>query len=79
MNYPTTEDIEVRRVRRPAVETTLSLSKKWGVFNSGVEVSITRSGVLVTGYYDSFVGIQSFLIPWEMFDRERADVMGKPK
>lgn len=50
-----------------------------GVLNrfSGVECQVTRRGLWVGGFYDSFVGIEGRLIPWDEFDEARRLVMSK--
>ena len=47
--------------------------------NSGVEVTLTRQGVRMSGFYDSMVGIEGRFISWAEFDEARAAVMeGRP-
>jgi hypothetical protein len=43
--------------------------------HSAVRLSLTRHGVVVDGYYDSFVGIEGFFVSWEEFDKLRAQTL----
>lgn len=41
---------------------------------SGLQLDLTRKGIYLSGWYDSMVGIEGVLIPWEDFDRLREQV-----
>ncbi len=43
--------------------------------NSGVRVTLTRRGVEVDGWYDSFAGIEGGFVSWAEFDKARRDVL----
>lgn len=42
---------------------------------SGIEVRLTRKGVEIGGFYDSFVGMETTELTWEQFDALRAEVV----
>ena len=50
-----------------------------GVHNrfSGCDATVTRRGLRVGGFYDSMVGIEGRLIPWDELDEARRLVMSK--
>lgn len=51
----------------------------WSI-RSDVELTFTRKGIEVFGFYDSVVGIgDTILIPWPEIDAMRQKVMGKVK
>lgn len=45
----------------------------WDTYSqfSGVGLTLTRAGLNVEGFYDSFVGLRGFFITWEEFDALR--------
>ena len=43
---------------------------------SGLDCRVTRKGLEIGGWYDSFVGIEGRFISWEEFDAARSRVMG---
>ena len=43
--------------------------------NSGIKVTLTRQGIDIFGWYDTFVGIEGKTIPWAEFDAARYAVM----
>ena len=43
--------------------------------SSGVELTLTRRGVYISGWYDSMVGIESRRVSWSEFDAAREAVM----
>ena len=47
---------------------------KLGDAGSGVQLTITRKGVEVFGWYDHIVGIEGGYLPWEQFDQLRRQV-----
>jgi len=44
---------------------------------SGIDATVTRKGLEIGGFYDSFVGIEGRLITWEELDEARWLVMSK--
>ena len=70
--------LEIKRKRRPFIATSITRQEdpKWNF--SGVEVLLTKDGIGVGGWYDSFVGIEPFTISWEQFDEERRAIFKKP-
>ena len=50
-------------------------SIRFGHEFSGIDFTVTRRGIEVDGFYDSFVGIEGGFIPWEEVDRMRQEVM----
>lgn len=44
---------------------------------SGVDVTVTKEGIYVGGWYDSFVGIEGRLIPWAEIDEARTFVASR--
>lgn len=42
---------------------------------SGIDCRVTRKGLEIDGWYDSFVGIEGRLIPWDELDDARKYVM----
>ena len=42
---------------------------------SGIDCTVTRKGLELGGWYDSFVGIEGRLISWGELDAARARVM----
>lgn len=38
---------------------------------SGISVRAYRNGLWISGWYDSMVGIEGFLLPWETIDALR--------
>jgi hypothetical protein len=46
---------------------------------SGIELTFTRKGLEVGGYYDSIVGLEGGLIPWDEIDAARAEVFRRER
>lgn len=44
---------------------------------SGVDATVTRKGLEIGGFYDSFVGLPGRFIPWSELDAARRKVMSK--
>jgi len=42
---------------------------------SGIDCTVTRKGIEIGGFFDSFVGIEGRLIPWAEIDEARRRVM----
>lgn len=47
-------------------------SRWWG--HSELALTITRKGIEVTGFYDSFVGLQGIYLTWEQVEETRRRV-----
>lgn len=55
-------------------------TRKGGPLNerhSGIDLVVTRKGIEVRGFYDSFVGLSGGDLSWEVIDSVRARVEGK--
>ncbi len=44
---------------------------------SGIDCQVTRKGLRIGGFFDSFVGIEGRLIPWDELDEARRKVMSR--
>ena len=68
-------EMEIVRKRRPRVHTTIRIKPEiYGgrpYMPSGTELTLTRQGIEVFGWFDQYVGIESWFMSWEEFDRER--------
>jgi hypothetical protein len=38
---------------------------------SAVRMTLTRAGVEIDGWYDTFVGMDTVFVPWDEFDKLR--------
>lgn len=45
--------------------------------SSGLKFTITRKGIEVFGWYDTYVGIEGFLFSWDQIDQAREEVNKK--
>jgi len=43
--------------------------------SSGVRVTLTRRGVEISGWHDSYVGIEGGFVSWAEFDKARRAVL----
>lgn len=71
-----TRSYSIQKRRRPRVEVRLEsrdAAYSWRNFEprSGIQVTISRDGLKVFGWYDSMVGIEGYTIPWDEFDELR--------
>lgn len=63
-----TDTLRIERKRRPWVHTEIYGG---GAGTSGVDLTIDRAGIRISGWYDSFVGIEPITLTWAEFDAER--------
>lgn len=63
--------LDIRQKRRPFVETEIYRDDSR---RSGVQLRLSRAGVEVSGWYDTYVGIDSLFISWQDFDRLREEL-----
>lgn len=54
---------------RPRHEVKFRVSPDYA--SSGIEITLTRLGIEIGGWYDSFVGLEPGFIDWKTFDRYR--------
>lgn len=70
-----TDTYRVERKRRPFIHTKIDRNVRLGdYYSSGIELTLTREGVAVFGYFDTMCGIEGYTIPWAALDAERAEV-----
>ena len=62
--------------RRPSIHTIVATVR---AMNSGVDLTLDRHGISISGYFDGFVGIEGGSMTWEEFDALRAVVVSRPK
>lgn len=72
----------VTKKRRPSIVTQIDSYDEmytWrnGEPSAGVRLEMHKAGVTLSGWFDSFVGIESFTVPWEEFDALRAELAPK--
>lgn len=62
------KEYKLDHYRRPYIHTKITSwsSDNWNP--SGVELTLTKEGIAVAGWYDSMVGIQGFKLSWEQFE-----------
>jgi len=66
----------VERRQRPRKQITVSTSES--NYGSGVDITVSRSGISVSAFYDSIVGISGFSVTWEELAdlRQQVDKVG---
>lgn len=74
MAVPAASSYEVNERRKPRVECQITRAPYMAGFpnRAGVEVTLTRKGVEVSGWYDTWGHIEGFSLTWEEFDALRA-------
>lgn len=66
------KNIRVTQKRRPRVEISLIQRNEWETEPppSAAKIVLTKQGIEITGWYDSFVGLgESGFISWEEFEK----------
>ncbi len=57
--------------RHPYVHTTVKTFYPDGWNPNGVELTIDRAGIGISGWFDSMVGLPGFRLTWEQLDQLR--------